>query len=82
MNELPLQLYHQVPYPLRVLAASAWGHYLRWWGLWSGYRTIGPRSLGQRNLDLGKMASVARGTAEVVVAAGEGQPACCIFGPK
>lgn len=26
-----LRLYHHLPYPLRVLAASARGYYLRWW---------------------------------------------------
>jgi len=26
-----LKLYHRLPYPLRVLAASAHGYYLRWW---------------------------------------------------
>jgi len=26
-----LQLYHQLPYPFRSLAASFWGYYLRWW---------------------------------------------------
>jgi phenylacetate-CoA ligase len=31
MNERLLQLYHRAPYPLKVLAASAWGYYLRRW---------------------------------------------------
>jgi phenylacetate-CoA ligase len=31
MNERLLQAYHHAPYPLKVLAASAWGYYLRRW---------------------------------------------------
>ncbi len=31
MKESLLRLYHLFPYPLKVLAASAWGAYLRWW---------------------------------------------------
>jgi hypothetical protein len=26
-----VKLYHHLPYPLRVLAVSARGYYLRWW---------------------------------------------------
>jgi phenylacetate-CoA ligase len=26
-----LKVYHHAPYPLKVLAASTWGYYLRWW---------------------------------------------------
>ena len=31
MNDGLLRLYHVLPYPLKVLAASAQGYYLRWW---------------------------------------------------
>jgi len=31
MNDWLLLLYHHLPYPLRVLTASARGYYLRWW---------------------------------------------------
>ncbi|MDD3580668.1 MAG: hypothetical protein PHW74_06575 [Desulfobacca sp.] len=31
MKDRLLPLYHRAPYPLKVLAASAWGYYLRWW---------------------------------------------------
>lgn len=26
-----LSLYHQLPYPIKVMAASIWGYQLRWW---------------------------------------------------
>ncbi len=29
MNKL--DLYHRLPYPVKTLAASAWGYYLKWW---------------------------------------------------
>ena len=31
MNDGLMQLYKYAPYPLKVLAASAWGYYLRRW---------------------------------------------------
>lgn len=31
MHDKLLRLYHRLPYPLRVLAASGRGYYLRWW---------------------------------------------------
>ena len=31
MKDILLQLYQRSPYFLRVLAASTWGYYLRWW---------------------------------------------------
>ena len=31
MKDSLLKVYHHAPYPLKVLAASAWGYYLRWW---------------------------------------------------
>ncbi|MFZ5447037.1 MAG: phenylacetate--CoA ligase family protein [Thermodesulfobacteriota bacterium] len=31
MKDSLLKVYHHAPYTLKVLAASAWGYYLRWW---------------------------------------------------
>lgn len=31
MNDILLQLYHNLPVSMRSIAASLWGYYLRWW---------------------------------------------------